>query len=76
MQPQLSQDYKVDARRTGGQKSVDNTEGLKFVKKYLNKRQEGESTPIEEELRQEDRFIVAGPGQSQYSFRNAFRSSK
>lgn len=75
MNPQLSQDYNVDSRYRGMSRAQDNTAGRQFVSSFL-KRKGLETPPVESELRQEDRFFMAGPGDSQYTFRNAFTASK
>lgn len=74
MKVQLSQDYDVDARYTGGKGSVDNTSGKAFVRKFIQNRQQMSNLPYGPDQATEDRFIVAGPGDSQYSFRNSFRA--
>lgn len=75
MNPQLSQDYDVDSRYHGMKRAQDNDAGKQFVSSFL-KRRELEKPSEESELRQEDRFFVTGPGNTQYTFRNAFRASK
>lgn len=75
MNPQLSQDYSVDSRYRGMGQAQDNTAGKQFVTSFL-KRRELEKPPIESELRQEDRFFIGGPGDTQYTFRNGFTASK
>lgn len=76
MRKQFSQSYTVDGRYKGGKGSVDNEAGLAFVKSYINRRKAEAKPNLEDERRTEDRFIVRGPGDSSYSFRNAFRASK
>lgn len=73
MKVQLSQDYNVDARYAGGKGTVDNSAGKAFVMKFLRDREAAANLPYGNDLATEDRFIVAGPGESNYSFRNAFR---
>lgn len=76
MKPQLSQDYNVDARYHGGKGSVDNSAGKAFVNRYIQNRREVTRPNMEAERQMEDRFIVRGPGDAGYSFRNGFRASK
>jgi hypothetical protein len=76
MQPQLSQDYGVDARYTAGKGSVDNAAGKQFVRSYIQKRRNEATINQSEEADQEGRFFMAGPGAAQYTFRNGFRASK
>jgi hypothetical protein len=75
MNRQLSQDYDVDSRYTGGKRAADNTAGKSFVMKFLKERQASKNLPYGPDLATEDRFIVAGPGESNYTFRNAFRAT-
>lgn len=76
MKVQLSQDYDVDARYKGGKGSIDNSAGKAFVNRYIQNMQEASRPNMEAERQTEDRFIVRGPGDAGYSFRNAFRASK
>ena len=76
MKAQLSQDYDVDARYKGGKGSIDNSAGKAFVNRYIQNMQEASRPNMEAERQTEDRFIVRGPGDAGYSFRNAFRASK
>jgi len=71
----LSQDYTVDSRYRGISRAQDNTAGKQFVSAFL-KRRNLEKEPTAQELRQEDRFFVSGPGDTQYTFRNGFVASK
>ncbi len=74
MGPQLSQDYRVDGRYTGGKRSIDNTAGEAFLRRFLARKQI--SPDLSEDRLTEDRFIMRGPGDSGYTFKNAFRASK
>lgn len=81
MKTQLSQDYNVDGRYSFGKGSTDNLAGRRFVAEYLGMlRQQfldaSKHTPAGQELLNEDRFTVAGPGDSIYSFRNGFRATQ
>ena len=76
MRPQFSQDYRVDGRYTGGKGSVDNTAGESFLRSFLGRQRNAQEPDMSAELQTEDRFIVRGPGNAGYSFRNGFRASK
>jgi hypothetical protein len=76
MQHQFSQDYDVDSRYRGLENAADNEAGKAFVKSYLNRRRNTNKTDITAQRQEDDRFVVAGPGQSLYSFKNSFRPSK
>lgn len=75
MNPQLSQDYTVDSRYRGMSRAQDNASGKGFVSSFI-KRKELDKPLSGPELRQEDRFFISGPGDSQYTFRNGFTVNK
>lgn len=74
MKAQLSQDYNVDARYKGGKGSIDNSAGKAFVNRYIQNRREADRPNMASERQTEDRFIIRGPGDAGYSFRNGFRA--
>jgi len=74
MESQLSQDYVVDSRYRGAKKAVDNNAGLRYLNEYLQRRKERLAIPSEEAV--EDRFIMSGPGDSTYGFKNSFGANK
>lgn len=76
MNPQLSQSYDVDARYHGGKGSRDNAAGKAFVNRYIQEKRAEDHLNTAAERQTEDRFIVRGPGDAGYSFKNAFRASK
>lgn len=76
MQVQFSQDYDVDSRYHGMKRARDNTAGKAFAKAYIQRQRQGGKTEITESRQEDNRFIIAGPGDSKYSFRNSFRASK
>lgn len=76
MKPQLSQDYNVDGRYTGGKNSADNEVGKAFVASYLQRRKIEARGDTSADRQEDGRFVVAGPGNSSYTFRNGFRASK
>lgn len=74
MKQQLSQDYSVDSRYATTRDAIDNKTGMDFLKDYLTARRDYLNPP--QDTAPEDRFVVAGPGDSIYSFGNNFRASK
>ena len=76
MQYQFSQDYDVDSRYRGLENAVDNTPGKAFAKSYIARGRNAQEADTTSQRREDDRFVVAGPGQSLYSFKIAFRASK
>ena len=71
---QLSQTYDVDARYAETKRAVDNKTSKQFVASYIKRRKIADG--IGQERSSEDRFVVAGPGDGTYSFKNSFRASK
>jgi hypothetical protein len=74
MENQLNHNYKVDSRYRGLQNAVDDNKGLRFAMNYLRTGEDRKKTPSDNEA--VNRFIVSGPGDSIYSFLNAFRAKQ
>lgn len=74
MSVQLSQDYDVDSRYSAGAGASDNSSAKSFLERFLNKM--GAQADLGEDQQPEDRFIMSGPGDTVYGFRNEFRASK
>jgi hypothetical protein len=79
MKLQTSQDYDVDNRyqETDGpnnSKVSDNTTGKRFLNEYIGKDRAADKEGITPERRGDDRFIMSGPGDSTYGFKNSFRA--
>jgi hypothetical protein len=75
MSIQTSQDYSVDSRYRGGKGAVDNAAGKAFLNKYVQAQRQQNKAGITQQREEDDRFVMAGPGDSTYSFKNAFRAS-
>jgi hypothetical protein len=75
MSLQTSTDYDVDNRYAQARGAKDNTAGKRFVKEYINKRKEGNRPDTAEQRSEDNRFIMSGPGDQTYGFKNAFRAS-
>jgi hypothetical protein len=76
MKPQLSQDYNVDARYVGGRNSVDNNVGKAFVSRYISRMREEKKPEITADRREDNRFVIDGPGSTSYTFKNGFRAKQ
>jgi hypothetical protein len=74
MSLQTSTDYDVDNRYAQARGAKDNTAGKRFVKEYINKRRTGSRPDIAEQRSEDNRFIMNGPGDQTYGFKNAFRA--
>jgi hypothetical protein len=74
MSLQTSTDYDVDNRYAQARGAVDNTAGKRFLKNYIDKRKAAGRADITEQRSGDDRFIMSGPGDQTYGFKNAFRA--
>jgi hypothetical protein len=79
MKLQTSQDYDVDNRYQetdgpNGSNVSDNTSGKRFLKEYIEKSKDANEQNMTPERREDDRFIMSGPGDSTYGFKNSFRA--
>jgi hypothetical protein len=79
MKLQTSQDYDVDNRYQetdgpNGSKVFDNSSGKRFLKKYIEKSKDANEQNVTPERREDNRFVMSGPGDSTYGFKNAFRA--
>jgi hypothetical protein len=71
---QTSQDYSVDSRYRGGKGAKDNNAGKSFLKKFIGDRRQQQKPNTTEQRKEDNTFIVSGPGDSTYSFKNSFRA--
>jgi hypothetical protein len=72
MNHQSSTDYDVDNRYSGTQDAVDDEQGKRAAARSVAQRRLAQRSAVAEDRREDDRFIVSGPGDSTYSFRNAY----
>lgn len=72
MDIQQSQDYNVDNRYHGVHAAVDNEAGQKFLAAYTKKKKAASRSTLTAERQEDNRFIVSGPGDTLYSFKNAY----
>lgn len=76
-----SQVYNVDNRYKQTEGASDNTAGAKFLRKFIQRDRQSRFPGIEEERRQDDRFIEAVPLENENtygkaSYRNQFRAAQ
>jgi hypothetical protein len=85
MKSHLSQDYDIDNRSaqtqaeipgSGPIKATDNESGKRYLKRYIEEKRRVEAITNASDESTEGRFVVAGPENSVYGFRNGFRASK
>lgn len=80
MKLETSQDYDVDNRYEetdgpNGSSVSDNNSGKKFLTRYINNSKDLIKQNAASDGQDEGRFIMSGPGDVTYGFRNAFRAS-
>jgi hypothetical protein len=74
MSLQTSQDYSVDSRYHGGKGAQDNVAGKQFLKRFIQQRRQQAEPGITEQREEDNRFIMSGPGDVTYGFKNAFKA--
>lgn len=72
MSHQSSTDYEVDNRYRGVQKASDNEQGRRAAARSIAKRRLAQRSTLEQDRKEDDRFVVSGPGDATYSFKNAY----
>ena len=75
MSLQTSTDYNVDNRYRGAKGAMDNVAGKVFLNKFMKARRQQDEGTVTQDRREDNRFVVSGPGDSTYGFKNAFRAS-
>jgi hypothetical protein len=74
MSIQTSQDYSVDSRYHGGKGAKDNVAGKAFLNKFMQARRQQDEGNITQERKKDDRYVMSGPGDNTYSFKNEYRA--
>ena len=72
MNHQSSTDYDVDNRYRGAQNATDNEQGKRAAAKVLARRRQGQRIDLAQDRKEDNRFVVSGPGDATYSFKNAY----
>jgi hypothetical protein len=72
MSLQTSTDYDVDNRYQGVKRALDNVPGKRAAAKALAQRRVDKRSSLTQERKEDDRFLVSGPGDATYSFKNAY----
>jgi hypothetical protein len=72
MNHQSSTDYDVDNRYRGAERAIDNEQGKRAAARAVAQRRLAQRSPLEQERKEDDRFVVSGPGDATYSFKNAY----
>jgi hypothetical protein len=69
---QTSTDYDVDNRYSGAQGASDDNAGKRAAARALARRRVEQRTSLTQDRKEDDRFVVSGPGDATYSFKNAY----
>jgi hypothetical protein len=76
MNHQSSTDYGVDNRYQGAKGALDNEQGKRAAARAVAQRRVAQRSGVAQDRREDDRFIVSGPGDATYSFRNAYGAKR
>jgi len=71
-----STDYEVDNRYRGVKNASDNESGKRFLEKFLSAHLESQRPSLTEDRQGEGRFLMSGPGDATYSFKNAYAARR
>ena len=72
MSYQSSTDYNVDNRYHGARGAVDDERGKRAAAKAVAQRRLAQRPTATQDRKEDDRFVVSGPGDATYSFKNAY----
>jgi hypothetical protein len=72
MNHQSSTAYDVDNRYRGAKTASDNEQGKRAAAKAVAQRRRSQRTSLTQDRKEDDRFVVSGPGDATYSFKNAY----
>lgn len=72
MDSQTSTDYDVDNRYREAHRASDNQSGKRAAARALAQRRIAQRSTATQERKEDNRFVVSGPGDAMYSFKNAY----
>jgi hypothetical protein len=72
MDIQTSTDYDIDNRYHGARGATDNNAGKRAMAKAIAQRRIDQRPTLTQDRQNENRFVVSGPGDATYSFKNAY----
>lgn len=72
MSLQTSTDYGVDNRYHGVQKAIDDAPSKRAAAKAVAQRRIEQRSTLTQDRKEDNRFVVSGPGDATYSFKNAY----
>ena len=71
-----STDYKVDNRYKNTRNASDNDSGRQFLDRFISMRSDAQRPSLTADRKGEGRFLMSGPGDAMYSFKNAYAASR
>jgi hypothetical protein len=76
MNHQSSTDYGVDNRYQSAKGALDNDQGKRAAARAIAQRRVAQRSGVTQDRREDDRFVVSGPGDATYSFKNAYGAAR
>jgi len=76
MNREPSTDYEVDNRYRNTRNASDNDSGKQFLDRFISMRLDAQRPSLTADRRGEGRFLMSGPGDATYSFKNAYAASR
>ena len=76
MSLQNSTDYDVDNRYHGVKRALDNESGKRTEARALARRRIEQRSSLTQDRKEDGRFLVSGPGDAMYSFKNAYSAPR
>ena len=76
MNREPSTDYDVDNRYRNVKNASDNNSGKQFLDRFIAMRLAAQRPSLTADRQGEDRFLMSGPGDSTYSFKNPYAASR
>ena len=71
-----STDYDVDNRYRNVRNASDNDSGKRFLDRFISVRLDAQRPSLTADRQGEDRFLMSGPGDATYSFKNPYAASR
>jgi hypothetical protein len=76
MDTQTRDGYMVDNRYHGVKKAIDSPAQRDFLSRFIERHKQAQGTNLTEDRKEDDRFVVSGPGNNMYTFKNAYGSER
>jgi hypothetical protein len=76
MDTQTGTGYTVDNRYRNVKGASDNTASVQFLNRFIENHRQNQNTGIAQQRKEDNRFVVSGPGNTMYTFKNAYNSQQ